>query len=132
MGIDVVLLKARLVSSNFPNYTSRHHRKIKRKRRGAKRVSCIIKGVKYTSLVAASKKFKVIASTISNRLKSPNYPDYVRPDVPKRVSKRNQCKFIAHGKKYRSMQEIADAEGVTRERIRQKINDPKHPGYKRI
>ena len=132
LRIDVMLLRARLASSNFPNYTSRHYRKIKRQRRGAKRVSCIIKGVKYASLVAASKKFKVSTTTISLRLKSSKYPDYVSPDIPKNPPKPIKYNYNVKGKKYRSLQEIGDMEGLSKERIRQKMNDPKYPDYKRI
>ena len=132
LGLSVPLLKARFASSNFPNYKSRHHRKTKRKTRGAKKISCVIKGVKYSSLTDAAKKLKVSLPTITVRLKSSNYPDYVSTDIPKKPPKPVQYNFIVNGKKFRNMQEIGDMEGVTRERIRQKINDPKKPEYQRL
>ena len=132
LGIHTTLLKARFASSNFPNYKSKYHRKIKRKGKGAKKISCTIKGVKYSSFVAASKKFKVSPPTIFYRLKSPNYSDYISADIPKNPPKPVKYNFMVNGKKYRTMQEIGDVEGVTRERIRQKMNDPKHRGYRRL
>ena len=128
LGIHVTLLKARIASSNFPNYTSRHHRKIKKKPGG--RVSCTIKGVKYASATAASKKFKVSANTILVRLKSSKHPDYVSPDVSKNPPK--PPRYKVNGKNYYSLQEIADTEGVTKEWIRQKMNNPRKPEYQRI
>ncbi|MCY4049822.1 MAG: hypothetical protein OXF24_09565 [Hyphomicrobiales bacterium] len=134
LGIHITLLKARIASSNFPNYKSKYHRKIKRKKKGTKKISCTIKGVKYSSLAAASKKFKVSPPTIANRLKSPDFPDYVSADIHKvsKPPKPVKYNFMVNGKKYSTMQEIGDVKGVTRERIRQKMNDPKHHGYRRL
>ena len=128
LGIPATLLKARIASSNFPNYTSKHHRKVKKKAGG--RISCIIKGVKYISAAAASKKLKVSASTIMVRLKSLKHLDYVSPDVPKNPPK--PPKYRVNGENYYSLQEVADMEGVTKEWIRQKMNNPGKPEYQRI
>ena len=35
-------------------------------------------------------------------------------------------------KLYRTMQEIADIEGITVERVRQKMNDPSYPEYQKL
>ena len=82
--------------------------------------------------VAASKKFKVSPPTISYRLKSPNYPDYVSADIPKEPPKPIKYRYTVNGKKYRSLQEIGYVEGLTKERIRQKMNSPKYPSYRRF
>lgn len=132
LGLSVPLLKNRFASSNFPNYKSGYHRKGKRKTRRGRKISCTIKGVKYSSLTAAAKKLKVSPPTITVRLKSSDYPDYVSADIPKEPPKPVQYNFIVRGKKYRTMQEIGDMEGVTRERIRQKMDDPKKPEYQRL
>ena len=79
-----------------------------------------------------SKSAMVSPPTISYRLKSPNYSDYVSADIPKEPPKPVKYNFMVNGKKYRTMQEIGDEEGVTRERIRQKMNDPKYRGYRRL
>lgn len=129
--IGLMVLRSRLCSFHFPEYKSKYHKKVKRRRRISS-ISCTIRGVKYASLVAASKKFKVSTNAISNRLKSPNYPDYVSADVPKKPPKPIKYNYKVKGKKYRSLQEIADVEGVTKEWIRQKMNNPKYSGYQRL
>ena len=128
LGIDIMLLRFRLRSSNFPNYTSKHHKKLKRK---ISSTPCVIRGVEYASIIDAAKKFRVTAPTISYRLRSCNYPDYICADIPK-VVKPIKYRYTVDGKKYRNLQEIADIEGLTKERIRQKINSPKHPSYQRL
>ena len=131
LGMGVMLLKRRLASSNFPNYISKHRTKVKRQRMIASKISCTIKGVEYASISDAAKKFKVNAFKIYNRLKSFDYPDYICADIPK-VAKPTKYRYMANGKKYSSLQEIADMEGITRERIRQKMNSPSHLGYRRL
>ena len=48
-------------------------------------------------------------------------------DIPKKTPE--PPKYTVRGKPYTSVQEIADVEGVTRERIRQKMHDPSFPDY---
>ena len=40
--------------------------------------------------------------------------------------------YTVHGKKYSTLQEIANAEGLTKERIRQKMDDPFYEEYQRF
>lgn len=54
-----------------------------------------------------------------------NYLDYVCAEIPK-------YGYTVDRKKCRTLQEIADVEGLTRERIRQKMNNPSYAEYKRI
>ena len=128
LGIDIMVLRFRLRSSNFLNYTSKHHKKVKRK---TVSIPCVIRGVEYPSIFAAAQKFKVTPPTISYRLRSCNYPDYVCADIPK-IVKPVRYRYKVKGKKYRTLQEIADIEGLTKERIRQKMNSSKHPAYRRL
>ncbi|MCY4031697.1 MAG: hypothetical protein OXF05_06240 [Hyphomicrobiales bacterium] len=130
LGMGVPGIKRRLRSSNFPGYVSKHYTKIKRKKPTAPK-SCTINGVTYPSLTAAATQLKMKAATLSNRLRSFDYPDYICADLPK-VEKPIKYNYVVNGKKYRAMQEIADLEGVTREWIRQKLNSPRHPGYQRL
>ena len=131
LEIALMMLRARLRSSNFPNYTSKHHTKIKRGKQPVP-VPCIIKGIEYPSLTNAAKKLKTSDVTIRNRLRSLKYPDYVCAIIPKKPPKPPKYRYTVNGRKYRTLQEIGDMEGVTKERIRQKMNDPKYLGYKRI
>ena len=41
-------------------------------------------------------------------------------------------RYKVNGKKYRTLQKIADAEGLEREHIRQKKNDLEYPSYRRL
>ena len=131
LGIRPGIVQVRLRSSNFPNYTSKHQRKVKRGRKPVP-VFCIIKGVEYPSIADVTKKLKMSHTAIRNRLRSSNFPDYFSPDIPKKPPKPIKYNYTVKGKKYRSLQEIADMEGLSKERIRQKMNNPKYPGYRRI
>lgn len=130
LGIYVGVLKNRLSSSNFPGYVSKHHKKIKHVKRTAP-LPCTIKGVEYPSIAEAARKLRISPDVVSNRLKSYDYPDYVCASIPKKL-KTPKYSYMANGKKYKTLQEIADAEGVTKERIRQKMNNPKKPEYQRF
>ena len=129
LGISVMLLLTRLVSSNFPEYTSKYHPKIQRRKH---RIRCVIKGIEYISISDASRKLKIKPTTIFNRLQSVNYPDYVCTDIPKKPLKPPMYGYKVNGRKYATLQEIADAEGVSRERIRQKMNNPAYREYRRF
>lgn len=131
LKIDPARVRFRLRSSNFPNYTSKHHPKSKRKEITAP-TPCTIKGVAYPSISDAARKLKTKHETISKRLRSSDYPDYVCADIPKKPPRPVEYRYKVKGKRYRSLQEIADMEGVTKEWIRQKINSPKYPRYRRI
>ena len=132
LGVSTIVLRHRLRSSNYPEYISKYHLKVQRKKRS--RFRCIIKGVEYASVSEAAKKLKMNPNTLSNRLKSFNYPDYVCAEIPKisKPPKPIKYNYKVNGKKYRSLQEIGDMEGLTKERIRQKMNDLKYPGYQRL
>ena len=131
LEIGLMVLRTRLRSSNFPSYTSKHQTKVKRGKQVVP-IPCTIKGVEYPSITNAARKLKTSDITIRNRLASSNFPDYVCPTIPKKQPKPPKYNYTVNGKKYRSLQEIGDMEGLTRERIRQKMNSPKHPGYQRI
>ena len=129
LGISVIGLQTRLRSSNFPGCVSKYRPKIQRKN---PRVRCSIKGVEYASVADVARKFKIPHTTVFNRLQSPNYPDYISADIPKKTLKPPKYSYTVNGKKYVTLQEIADAEGVSMERIRQKMNDPSYRKYKRF
>lgn len=133
LGIALMGLRSRLCSSNYPGYKSKYHKKIRR-RKHIGPISCTIKGVQYGSISKVARKFKRSCNLIFNRLKSFDYPDYICEDIPKvpKPYKPIKYRYKVGGKKYRTLQEIADVEGVTKERIRQKMNDPHHKGYKRL
>ena len=127
-----MMLRTRLRSSNFPNYTSKHHTKVKRKKAS---VPCVIRGVEYPSISDAARNLKTQHGTIRSRLISSNFPDYVAAGIPKKPPeppKPIKYRYKVNGKKYRTLQEIGDMERLSKERIRQKMNSPKHPGYRRL
>lgn len=126
LGIYVTVLRCRLRSSNFPEYISRHHPK---KYRRKKFIPCSVAGVNYVSTGLASRDLKVSVALLKSRLASLDYPDYVCTDIPKKPRKYG---YTANGRKYRTLQEVANVEGLTRERIRQKMNDPSYTEYRRL
>lgn len=129
LGISITGLRTRLRSSNFPEYISKHHPKIQHKKVA---ISCSIRGIEYASITDAARRLKISYTALSNRLSSCNYPDYVCADIPKKSRKPLKYSYVVNGKKYRTLQEIADMEGVTREWIRQKMNNPSYRKYKRF
>lgn len=133
MGINITALRSRFCSSNFPGYTSKYHAKVKRRKMLSKKIRCSIKGVEYVSVSAAARKLKTGPTTIFKRLRSFDFPDYVCADIPKvsEPPKERKYSYTVDGKKYRTLQEIADVEGLTRERIRQKMNDSSYTKYQR-
>lgn len=131
LGITLITVRSRLRSSNFPEYISKYHPKAKRKRKIAS-IACTIKGVKYVLIATASKKLKMNISTISRRLASFNFPDYVSADVPKVAQPTKPPRYKVSGKEFHTLQEIGNVEGLTKERIRQKINDPSYKEYQRL
>ena len=129
LGITVIGLQSRLRSSNFPGCVSKYRPKIQRRKA---RIRCSIKGVEYASVADVARKFKIPHTTIFNRLQSPNFPDHVCSDIPKKSRKPPKYSYVVNGKKYATLQEIADAEGVSRERVRQKINSSSYRKYRRF
>ena len=85
-GTRETVIMRRIRSSNFPGYVSKHYPKVKRRMRIAPK-RCTIKGVEYVSINAAVRKLKIQKDTLSNRLRSSNFPDYVCADIPKKPSK---------------------------------------------
>ena len=128
-GMTIMGLRTRLLSSNFPEYISKHHPKIQRKKAS---VRCSIGGVEYASIAEAARKFKISHTAVVNRLESCNYPDYVCDAIPKKSPKSSKYSYMVNGRKYSTLQEIADIEEVSKERIRQKMNNPSYKEYKRF
>ena len=122
-------LRGRLRSSNFPEYVSGHRAKEKRRRHP---VPCSVAGVEYRSIVCAAKKLGITEGEMRTRLTSLDYPDYVSPYISKKPKLQRPMRYKAREKLYRTLQEIGDEEGITRERVRQKINSPLHPDYERL
>ena len=67
---------------------------------------------------------------IKDRLASLDYPGYVSADIPKKPPK--PMKYKVGENLYRTMQEIANIEVITVERVRQKMNDPSYPEYQKL
>ena len=128
LGIHLNTMRSRFRSSLFPEYVSEYHKKRKCTKKTFS-IPCTIEGVEYPSITNAARVLGKRPSTISNRLISFNYPDYVCAELPKQKPKYT---YKVNGKRYKTLQEIADAEGVTKERIRQKMNNPKKTEYQRF
>ena len=133
LGINLMTIRTRLRSSNFPEYISKHYTKVKRRKKIVP-ILCTIKGVEYDSLSDASRKTGKSPYMIFKRLRSFDFPDYVCVNIPKvsEPPKPIKYRYKVNGKKYCTLREIGDMDGVTKERIRQKMNSPKYPGYQRL
>ena len=125
LGIYTRTLRRRLQSSNFPEYVSKHLPK----KDSRTFVSCCVAGIEYKSIGDAARETGIHYKEMVSRLTSPDYPDYVCEKRPKAFSK---CRYTVDGKKYRTLQEVASIEGLSQERIRQKINDPSYTKYQRL
>ena len=121
LEIGVSSLRFRLRSLSYPEYNSRYHPK---KNHKSRLFPCSVASVEYVSIGCAARKLGISYTLLKERLASPDFPDYVCAAIPKKTPK-----YTVRGKPYKSMQEIADLEGVTAERIRQKMNSPLHPDY---
>lgn len=128
LGIHINTIRSRLRSSLFPEYVSKYHKKVKSTKNTIP-IPCTINGIEYPSITNAARVLGKRPGTIHNRLISFNYPDYVCTEFPK---KKPKYSYKVNGKRYSTLQEIADEEGVTKERIRQKMSDPKKTEYQRF
>lgn len=111
---------------NFPEYISQRREEHRNKKR---LLPCSVAGVEYKFILEASRVLEMLDYEVKRRLASFDYPDYVCATIPKKTSKYG---YMVDGKKYLSSQEIADEEGLSKKRIRQKMNDPKMPGYHKL
>ena len=123
-GIRVSVLRNRLRSSSYPEYTSRYQIKEGRRKRA---VSCRVDGVEYASVTDAARKLGLSITVLRTRLASPDFPDYICAGIPKKPPE--TPRYTVRGKPHRTLREIANMEGVTRERIRQRMNDPSYPDH---
>ena len=64
-------------------------------------------------------------------MQSFDYPDYVCEEYPKDALFK-LYKYEIRGRRYKTLEEIGDMEGVNKERIHQKINRKKHIEYRRL
>ena len=122
--VHVTVLQCRLRSSNYPEYISRYHPKERRRKQF---ISCSVAGVEYASLADASRGVGIAVHEMRRRLASADYPDYACATIPKKPWK--PPRYTVRGKPYKSLREVAEMEGVTGERIRQKMNNPAYPDY---
>lgn len=126
LGIGIGSLRSRFCSSKYPGYASQYHSKIN----VGKRTPCSIAGTDYKSIGLAAREMGISSALLRKQLASLDYPDYICAEIPKEPPKLPQ--YRVKGKYYNSLQEIADMEGLTRERIRQKMNSPLYPDHQRV
>ena len=127
LGLRTSGLRRRLISSNFPDYISEYHPKEERK---IAYVPCSVDGVEYRSIGEAARKLEIPYDEMTRRLVSSDYPYYVCDKYPKKAPK--AFKYEVKGRQYKTLQEAANVEGVTRERIRQRLNNPSYTDHQRL
>ena len=121
LGIPEALLRYRLLSYYYPDYTSKYHSK----EDFGEIVRIRVGDIEYDSIEYAAKKLELSLESLRARLASFDYPDHVCADIPKKIE------YKVCGKVYKTIREIAESEGETIGRIHQKINDPAYPDYTR-
>ena len=126
LGIEIAVLHNRLRSSNYPDYISKYHPKENRKK---SLVPCRVDGVEYASILDASKALGISVALIRSRVASPDFPEYVCVDIPKKPKPQDPTKpkflrYKVKGEFYATLGEIAEAEDITEEQARQRMNDP--------
>ena len=127
--ITVGALVFRLRSANYPEYVSQYHPK---KEFPGNFIPCSVAGVEYRSIGRAARNLGISDASLRTRLASLDYPDHVCADIPKKPKPEKPIRYKVRGKLYRTLQEIGDEEGITRERVRQKMNSPRHSDYERL
>ena len=85
LGLDAGGLRYRLMSSNFPEYVSAHHKKMNVSKRYV-RIGCSVAGVEYNSVRSAQMALGISHYEIEYRFGSFDYPDYVSPRISKKPS----------------------------------------------
>ena len=88
LGLRVATLRYRIKSSNFPEYVSTYHKKIKVEKRGG----CSVAGVEYRSILSASIEIGISHYEMMYRLASLDYPDYISSHIAKKPSKTRKYK----------------------------------------
>ena len=109
------MLRDRLRSSSYPEYISKYHTKEVRKK---PLVPCSVDGAEHAFIADAPRALGISVALIRSRLASPDFPEYVCADIPKKLkpqepSKPRFLRYKARGKFYATLGEIADAEGIT-------------------
>lgn len=122
LGINVI---PRIISSNFPEYVSKH--RPKRKCRAS--VSCTVAGVEYKTIGKASKDLRISYNEMIRRFVSLDFPDYVCNKYPK---EKRDFRYKVKGKLYKTLQEAAKGEGVSIYLISQRLENSSNPDYQRL
>jgi|AntAceMinimDraft_11_1070367.scaffolds.fasta_scaffold21299_1 hypothetical protein len=127
----------RLRSSNFPTFVGEGIKKAERSVALAKAaVALTVAGRPYETLSEASRAIGVDINTIKKRCKSPAFPQYSSDDQSLKVvaPKDNRPSLIRisiGAQTYRSINAAFEATGEARSQIKQRLDDPNFPSYRR-
>lgn len=117
--IDVMGQIAELAApNNYPEISSKNKPEYK------------VRGKLYNSMQDIADEEGLSRERIRQKMIDPAYPDYICSNILK--GEPPPSKYLVRGQPYRTMQEIADAEGTDMMRIRQKIIDPSCTEYQRL
>ena len=122
LGISREILRYRLLSYYYPDYTSKYHSK----EDFGEIVRIRVGGMEYDSIEYAAKKLQISLEWLRARLASFDYPDYVCADMPQGQL---MPKYIVRDKPYTALNQIAEAEGTTVGEIRRKMSSTLYPDY---
>ena len=126
LGINTTILRNRLRSKKFPEYTSEYYHKIR-----LYRVSCVVAEVEYESITSAVKKLGISYGEMIKRLHSFDYPDYVSARHPKiRYTPKNlSISCTINGIEYKSLANGAKDLGITSNVLKNRLRSPNFPDY---
>ena len=145
VGMSPQALRNRLLSSSFPNYISKHHRKRLPKShliksRKPKTETCTINGIEYESIKAAARDLRMRPTMLKNRLLSPNFPGYLSEYYPKiwftgrnvgesAASRKGPAFCLIAGIEYKSMASVVKDFGISAYEVKRRLVSTEYPDY---
>lgn len=117
-------LKEQSTGENNPMYNKRKSEKAITAIKKANSKEIIIDEVRYSSIAEASKSLNVGVTTISFRLDSPNYPNYIRlhPKNVRKGANNKKRKVSIDGVEYKSIKEASVALKCSTTKVSKRCN----------
>lgn len=139
-GIKLTTIGFRLISPNFPNYLySDDSLNIKNGKYSIKddlkKIKISINGIEYNSITEAAKELNMCNDSISMRLKSASYKDWIYLDDRRQTLSEEESRPIKNKKIsidgiiYESIAEAVRQTGIDRQIIRYRLKSKNHENY---
>ena len=139
-GIKTTTIGFRLISTNFPNYLySDDALNMKNGKYSIKddfkKIKISINGVKYNSITDAAKELNMCNDSVSMRLKSASYKDWIYLDDRRQTLSEEESRHIKNKKIsidaiiYESIAEAVRQTGIDRQIMRYRLKSKNHENY---